>query len=73
MFRIMLRSFEGWRFSGSSAGSYWERREVWSTWDVGLSYEAARAAQDAFRVGGIRAAIVPEDGYDLFCNSHVIC
>lgn len=72
-YRIMVRSFEGWSFNGTSAGSYWERREVWSTWSAGYSYGEALSAQSNLQAGGIRAAIVLEDAYADFCASHTIC
>ena len=73
MFRVMIRSFEGWIFSGSSAGSYWERREVWSTWTICDTYESAVSEADTLRFGGNVVAVRSEEEYPFFCASHTLC
>lgn len=71
--RVMVRSYEGWRSGHDGRGPYWERKQVWSTWDTGLTYPAALAVKGELENGGVRAAVVPEDSYPTFCATHTIC
>jgi len=73
LYRVMVRSFEGWRLTASSAGTYWERRAVWSTWQAGVSYEDAMRETRELRSGGVHATPIPEGAYESFCGYHAIC
>jgi hypothetical protein len=71
--RVMIRSVEGWRPGADEHGLYWTRKLVWSTWQEGLTFEAACAEQVRLVEGGVVATLVPEDDYERFTQTHTVC
>ena len=72
MFHVMVRSFEGSRFTKDTEGMRWERREVWSTFVTEEYYTIAILTKLTLLNSGVTADVVPDHQYKQWCQHHKV-
>lgn len=66
MFRLMVRSTEGWRLVSEGGCARYVRKYLWVTWTTFPTRDEADTKANELRQGGSVCDVIPEAAYPTF-------